>query len=368
MGQEQVSAERSGDASGRVVNSYNEWDPLEEIIVGVADGATVPEWHVSLMATTPEKHWPFFQRFGGQPFPADVISAANRDLDELVHILEAEGVKVVRPDIPRNVGPHRTPDWESPGGLYAAMPRDLLLVLGDEILETPMAWRSRYFEVHAYRRLIQDYFKRGCRWSAAPRPQLRDELFDETYEPSRPGEPIRYVINNDEPTFDAADFFRCGRDIFYILSQVTNELGIAWLERHVEGRFRLHRLECDDNKSMHIDTTFVPLAPGKLLVNPERFTRLPHVFDSWDILHAPPPCTSDNVELYMSGKWLSMNVLMLDQERVIVAKHEANLIESFKMWGFKPIPVSFVNFYRLGGSVHCATLDVRRTGGLQSYF
>jgi hypothetical protein len=44
-----------------VVRSYNEWDPLEGAIVGVADGAVVPAWHVTLRATMPEHQGPFFR-------------------------------------------------------------------------------------------------------------------------------------------------------------------------------------------------------------------------------------------------------------------------------------------------------------------
>ena len=35
-----------------------------------------------------------------------------------------------------------------------------------------------------------------------------------------------------KPVFDAADFFRCGRDIFVTRSNVTNLMGIEWLRRH----------------------------------------------------------------------------------------------------------------------------------------
>ena len=51
-----------------VVNSFNEWDPLEEVIVGVVDGATVPTWHVTLQATMPEDQQEFYLRNGGRPF------------------------------------------------------------------------------------------------------------------------------------------------------------------------------------------------------------------------------------------------------------------------------------------------------------
>jgi len=61
------------------------------------------------------------------------------------------------------------------------MPRDILLVVGEEIIEAPMAWRSRFFEYRAYRSLIKEYFKGGAKWTAAPKPQMSDELYDEVY-------------------------------------------------------------------------------------------------------------------------------------------------------------------------------------------
>ena len=137
-----------------VVSSYNEWDPLEEVIVGIADHACVPAWHVALQATMPRISWPIFARDGGKPFPREVIAGANRDLDEFAHILEAEGVTVRRPEPVDFSRPFATPDWASPGGLYAAMPRDILLVIGEEIIESPMSWRCRqnnWFTAHAGR-------------------------------------------------------------------------------------------------------------------------------------------------------------------------------------------------------------------------
>lgn len=50
------------DRSFPIVNSYNEWDPLEEVIVGILDGATVPEWHVQLKATMPKKFWDSYKQ------------------------------------------------------------------------------------------------------------------------------------------------------------------------------------------------------------------------------------------------------------------------------------------------------------------
>ncbi|MFY0578544.1 hypothetical protein ACN28S_33430 [Cystobacter fuscus] len=144
-----------------VVSSFNEWDPLEEVIVGVIQGATIPEWDVTLRSTMPEEHWDLYKKNAGQPFAQPLVDAASANLEEFVHILEAEGVTVRRPDVTRFARPYQTPEWRAPGGLYAAMPRDVLLVIGEELIEAPMPWRSRYFEINAYRPLLKEYFRQG---------------------------------------------------------------------------------------------------------------------------------------------------------------------------------------------------------------
>ena len=63
-----------------------------------------------------------------------------------------------------------------------------------------------------------------------------------------------------------------------------------------------------------------------------------------------------------------MNVISLDEKRVVVEQGEAPLISLLRASGFEPIPCPFRAFQAFGGSFHCATLDVCRTGDLASYF
>ncbi len=355
------------------VNSHNEWDPLEEVIVGRLEGATIPTSHLSVTYDVPAKLVPWFRLAGGLHYPRMLTGAAQRELDEFIHILEAEGVTVRRPDPIDWKRRVRTPDWESTG-FCISCPRDGFLVIGDEIIETPMAWRCRYFEGYAYRSLFKEYFRNGARWTAAPRPQLLDDLYEHDYRTPEAGEPMRYVINEFEPVFDAADFVRCGRDLFVNKSNVTNDLGIEWLRRHLGERYRIHELESLCRNPMHIDSSFLPLAPGKVLVNPDYIDprRLPGIFKSWDVLVAPRPDPFPRSEwrmrLSMCSAWISMNVLMLDPERVVVERTQTTLIRQLRDWGFKPIPCAFLNYAPFGGAFHCATLDVRRRGTLESYF
>ena len=349
------------------VCSYNEWDPLEEVVVGIVDGSSFPAWHMSMPAVLPADQIETFRRNAGQPFPPECVRAAAAELDEFVRILQGEGVAVRRPDPIPQQQTYRTLHWES-SGMYAAMPRDALLVVGDEIIECPMAWRSRYYESLAYRPLLKSYFKAGARWSAAPKPELTDEQFDLAWTESDDADHPNFVTREFEPTFDAADFIRCGRDIIAQKSNVTNEFGIEWLRRHLGDEYRVHVFEFKDAHPMHIDATLVPIAPGKLLVNPERVPKIPKLFKDWDVMAAPQPVIPDEHVLYMTSKWLNMNILMLDQNRVVVERDDEPMIAAARKFGLTPIRCRFRNFNSFGGSFHCATLDVRRRGRLESYF
>ena len=354
-----------------VVCSYTEWDPLEEVIVGRAEHACIPEWHPVLAATMPRRHWEWFKANGGRPFPAALVAAAARELDGLARVLESEGVTVRRPDAVEWRTPFSTHSFGPVTGMYGAMPRDCLLVVGDEIIEAPMAWRNRHFETRAYRSLIKEYFAAGARWTAAPKPELADGFYnahipDDDFDVDRG----RSAITEAEPVFDAADFCRMGADLFVQLSHVTNRFGVEWLARHLGPDYRVHVLSFDDPHAMHIDASFIPLAPGRLMINPARVdaSLLPAIFRGWEILRAPEPTVPDDHPFYFTSKWLSVNVLSLDETRVVVEAAEAPMIAFLKRHGFDPIPVPFRNFGSLGGAFHCATCDIRRRGGRQSYF
>lgn len=351
------------------VNSYNEWDPLEEIIVGRLEGATIPSNHVIVTYNLPRTAAVLYRPFAGRHYPKMLVKAAQKELDEFVHILESEGVVVRRPDIVNFSVRFKTPNWTS-RGFTTACPRDCILIIGDEIIETSSPWRSRYFEMDAYRSLFKEYFAKGAKWTAAPKPQLLDSLYDYKYRPPKDGPPRHYVTNEFEPVFDAADFIRCGRDIFCIRSSVTNRSGIEWLRRHLGDKYRIHEIESRCRQPMHIDSTLLPLAPGKLLVNPEYVdtNKLPKIFKSWDILIAPEPDPVSGYVLSMVSKWISLNVLMLDEKRVIVEESQQSMMKALRDWGFDPIPCPFSHYRPFGGAFHCATLDIRRRGELRSYF
>lgn len=340
----------------------NEWDALEEVIVGTIETGMFPAWHIGVEAVVPKKSRATFIRQQGRRFPDDLIDKARREVDGLAEFLARSGVTVRRPSFKNLDTPFATPFFSSRGGLYAAMPRDGLFAAGDTIIETPMAWRDRYFEPFAYRDILMDYFRAGARWRAAPRPMLSDDLFDYDHD-SDSGEFVS-VLTEVEPVFDAADFVRVGCDIIGQYSHVTNRSGAAWLARELGPDYRLHMYAFDDAAPMHIDTTLLPIAPGRVLVNRAWVSKLPDYFADWEVLEPPPSSLSNDHPLFFTSRWISVNVLMLDQHHVLVEESEAELAAAFRSWKIEPIPLPFKHFQTFGGSFHCATLDVRRSSGV----
>lgn len=348
------------------VEVYTEWDPLEEVIVGTIDDIRVPEWDIGLDAVIPKKSKDFFRKNAAGRFPKELVDLAKKDINHLADILKSEGVRVRRPEEVNHHKAIMTPHFTTGGGFYSAMPRDCLFAIGKKIIEVPMAWRSRYFETFSFREILNDYFSNGAEWLAAPKPMLKDSLWNIDHD-SEQEEKFISVINESEPVFDAADFMKMGKDIIGQRSHVTNNKGIEWLRRTLGEDYKIHIYEFDDASPMHIDTTILPLAPGRVLVNKAWVSKIPEIFKDWEILTPPASTLDDAHPLFMTSKWIHTNVLMLDDKTVIVEKDEELLKTAFKNWGFKTISCPFKHFQTFGGSFHCATLDVKRNGSLKSY-
>ena len=355
-----------------VVNSWNEWDPLEEVIVGSARGAFDIAYEPALS--------PYFpaggsaREFRGGRVHSSVVDDAERQLDAFAERLASLGITVRRPDPVDHGVTVQTPDWRVPGGHANACPRDVLLVIGNEIIEAPMAQRARFFEYRAYRTLVAEYFRQGARWTTAPKPLMTDALYTER--DCAADMPFDFaahgLLTETEPAFDAACFARCGRDIFWQPDLVSNAFGALWLGRHLGPGFRIHRIEFREPMPTHIDTTLIPVRPGLALINPQRpcSNGMLELFkaNDWQLITAPPSVRSGPAPSRDVSNWISMNILMLDERTVVVEQAETPMIELMRSLGCEVIACAFDRVYPFGGGFHCCTTDIRRNGILCSYF
>lgn len=343
-----------------LVNVHNEWDPVEELIVGSALYAKIPLNDLGLNAIQQSTHDLFDAMIPGL-MPDKIIEETEEDIGIFIGELNKLGIKVRRPSPIQYTGDFKTLDWEVEN-YFSYCPRDILLSIGNKIIETPNVFRSRYFETVAYKEILIDYLKSGAAWLSAPKPRLLDSIYHFSNNQD-------LALNNDEPVFDAANVLRMGKDILYLVSDSGNELGWQWLQCILGNDYRVH--PCRNlYSSMHIDSTISLLRPGLALVNPSRVNdaNLPIPLKTWDLLTAPEMLEYHYSNLgSFSTPWLGMNLLMLNPSLAVVDKHQVALIKLLEKNGIQTLPLVLRHGRTLGGGFHCITLDVRRKGVLEDY-
>lgn len=344
------------------VSAFNEWDSLEEIIVGRATNARIACPDPGLFAVEYLEEYPSIQDIPSGPYDNQVIEETEEDLEELVQTLQNLGVTVRRPDIADHSVKFATPDWESDGQSNYC-PRDLLVTVGNWIIEAPMALRCRFFEARSYKTILIDYLQSGAKWISAPKPLLSNEIYNVC-------DASALAIKDYEPIFDAANILRLGRDIFYLISGTGNQCGALWLQTVLGEDYRIHTYD-NIYSGTHVDTTIVPIHPGLVVVNAERVSQhnLPELFKGWDVIYL-----EDIVDIgcdtstCLATKWIGMNLLMVNPNLAIVDQAQTPLIRELEKRGVDVIPLQLRHARTLGGGFHCVTLDVRRTGLLEDYY
>jgi glycine amidinotransferase len=363
-----------------VVNSWNEWDPLKHVIVGRAAGTMVQAPETAVQREWTDDGFPP-GTYG--PYPEEMTAKAEGQLDNFAKILEDRGIQVDRPttmDFGQTV---KTPDWVQETMFGCMPPRDLLLTVGNEIVESTMSYRSRWFEYLCYRPLLEQYFKEDSRFlfSAAPKPRLSEDTYKKDWwkkwksmsdeEQWEFAERSDWIPTEKEPLFDAADVIRCGKDLFVQKSMVTNNAGIDWLQRHYPDH-RVHTVRYRELTPWHMDTTIIPLREGLVLINPVRTPLEPQreLFEAngWEVIEGPATVLDKKRPMTFCSIWLNINLLVLDPKTVCVEASETPVMELLDKRGFEVVPVPFYEVSPFGGGLHCATADVYREGTFEDYF
>ncbi|MBP2471922.1 glycine amidinotransferase [Crossiella equi] len=352
------------------VSTHNEWDPLEEVIVGTP-------YHLDYHNDRSFRIFFHTNRATIQT-SGDMkkVKPSNQmkeecleDIEELTGILHDFDVVVRRPELSEQVPVIQSPYWRAPMG-HALMSRDIFLVIGDEIIETSPMMRARYFESELYKELFTEYFNQGARWTVAPRSRLLDHNFDTEFLSRRGFGEASTEEPFHEMMFDGAQVMRVGRDLVFNVSSVNHRMGARWLRQHLDDRYRVHLAEITDT---HIDGEVLPLRPGLLLAKDTvDLDQLPKPMRSWDViryenLDKPLEIVQDGIPL-LASQTIGMNVLSLDPDHVIVQDIQGPLMRDLDKHGITPIPCRWRHGRSLGGGFHCVTLDIRRRGELEDYF
>ena len=356
--------QENGSAQSPIrVNAHNEWDPLEEVVVGIIDNARFPRKdHVLKTDIALETNQSIHDDIEIPDIPDFVIEETREDLDIFAGEMEKMGITVHRPGVIDTQRKVASPFWETEQ-FYNYCPRDVLMTVGDMIIESANIFPSRYFEAYAYRDLLLRCLEGGSRWIAAPRPRLR--AIDCNTDAR-----VKAILNTADPAFDAANVIKAGKDLFYLISSSGNEAGLKWLRNTLRGEYRVHA--CPGlYTGMHIDTTITLLRPGLVLVNPERVNEdnLPEPLKKWDVIYAPEMEEYAYSDLPpLCSAWLGLNLFMINPNLAVVDAHQKALIKLLEKHKIDVLPLKLRHGSPLGGGFHCVTLDIRRRGGKEDYF
>jgi N-dimethylarginine dimethylaminohydrolase len=334
----------------------NDWDELEEIIVGTATSCNIPEPNISIMKCQfPEYEEEYIKSVTGC-YPKQIIDEQNEDLEILSNTLKSLGVKVYRPDTTYADAEIKSPTWRGKNWQYYS-PRDLTFIVDDIIIETPSPLWNRQFETWGYREIFTKLFKEGYKWLKAPVPIL----FDENYKEDTKGIPS---LNNEEILFEAANCVRANKDILYQISNTGNRLGGEWLQSIVGDQYKVHIVEGLYSYA-HLDSTILPVREGLVVYNASRVTpdNEPEIFKSWDKIWINK-CVGETIAPvglpWGASEWIGMNFLSVNPNLAIVDKKQTEIHKKLNAVGIETIPLELRHDRLLAGGFHCVTLDLKR--------
>ncbi len=352
------------------VSIHSEFQPLEEVLVGRA---------------YPPGSFSYSKDSELRDGLDQILGETEEDLNKLVSLLESFGVTVRRPNTLFNLGDQNGAantldlnlfDFTFPN--HPLMPRDTTLVVGQQLIQTYTKSANRYFENWAYYELFKDYFDRGAHWKSMPPPYFQDH-------------PLTYDgFGNKKILFHAANILKCGRDLFYSQPGVGTWAekgkgtlsGIEWLKRELGSNYRFHEAPC----AGHLDGKMALLKPGVVVAwNP---IHVPEKIRHWDIIRVDSPNPfpeyfqkikkqrfyKDFVNQWLK-EWIGyvdetvfdVNMFSVSEKVVITNGYNLKFANQLKNYGIEAIPWNFRHQYFWDGAIHCVTLDIRRSGGLQDY-
>ena len=303
-----------------MIHSYNEWDPLKEIVVGTADFANWPTDDPVFAQESSKTTWTETPVPSGA-VPDWIIDEANEDLDILAVTLEQLGVVVHRP---------APIDFQARGGMYNYCPRDRLMVYGSTVVDPAMMYPCRDMESEALEQVIYR------------------------------ADTVLRMPRDAGMVMDAANVLRLNDTMLYLESASGNSRAYSWLRK----QFPDVTIElCNFYAGVHIDSTIVPLRDGLVLLNASRVTpdTLPKVFQDWECIWVDDVVPQTFYEYPYASKWIGLNMLAVDPTTVIVDKKQNVLIHTLENeYNYTVIPLELRHSRTLGGGFHCVTLDLVR--------
>lgn len=357
-----------------MINSHTSFAPLKEVIVGRELSLSTRMSDITFKQFYREA---LDEKIYESPFDEytvnlELINQRNHDLDNLAQLIESFGIIVHRPDPLTKIVPFTTPSFKSELS-SASNVRDVTIVYGNKLIETPTFVRNRYFE----NTLLYDVFNKawdhgkGGMWIRCPHTTLTEDTIDLGHW----GDARDYtnIPQNYVMAIDGAQFLRIGKDAIVNINSYNQWLGFEWVKSFFP-EVDFHVLHVTDN---HIDGCLICLRPGVFLVNPKYQnirSLLPKKFKNWTYI-IPDDTTvpvdirgMTNIDIQLaSSRGMDVNVLSLNEQTVVVNERAVGVRAALEKNGFDVVPTRLEHGEIFAGGIHCSTLDLVRDDDMVRY-
>jgi N-dimethylarginine dimethylaminohydrolase len=315
----------------------NEWSQLKKVIVGISDGAKIPQIDLSMRTINYADKLNVENNSVGN-YPEQVIEEATEDLEIFVNFLQSQNIEVFRPE-------KNDPKY------YNYCPRDSVFIHENLTLATPMPIKARKNEWKSFEKYLNNPIEIKC------------SHHEDLYNIKCLNHKDTLALTEYSPAFDAANIIRANDDVLYLVSNTGNKKGKQLLQELLGNSVKVHTLE-GVYSYIHIDSTVAFLREGLMLLNPERIkdkNNLPKPFCDWDAIWCPEPI---DIGYYMeynnASKWINMNLFSINENLIVLEKHQHNLRKELEKYKIECAMLPMRHQRTLGGGFHCVTLDLDR--------
>jgi glycine amidinotransferase len=324
--------DHKGSNAQRIQVHY-EWGTLKEVVVGIPYFRIPEELPDYLKNFYPVTYYRFLDENRGKTIEqADptLYGKMTEQMNAAIEILRNHGIKVHRPEELNQAEQKYLDDQEYTGGIQL-FPRDPMLVIGDNFIETEPLGPLRRRERFGIRRAIYGRLLNSNAKVVSMPPALPSDNNKETLRPS--------------PILEGGDVFVMGKDIYVGVSgNGSNAEGVEWLQQYLGSEYTVQKIELT-SKFLHLDCCLATPRKGLAIVCCEAFEKgLPEFLRDWQLIELP---------IEQACERMGCNGLILDENTILIHTDLPDLVKKLENAGQKVITTPFDAIYRFSGAFRC---------------
>jgi glycine amidinotransferase len=321
------------------IGAHGEYGRLREVVVGIADGLTLPPFSKDLSHYNAELR-STLEAADGAPLPIEQafperFAQTKEQMDNVAETYERHGITVHR------VRPYTQTETNYLGFLQKGhsqlYPADPVFVIGNHYIEISIRRAYRRKEIFPLRDLIAPMIEADPQAHYVSMPQAAP------HDPSDEG---------PGPFLEGGDILIEGNDIIVGMGDLcSNKAGVDWLARYIEPYgYTVHPMPIK-GPILHALGVMCLLRKGLLMAHlPALANGLPDPLKDWDVIEISRKEMDAHATVGVS----------LDDTHYMIDPRFNRVMNELVRHGIEPVPTPCDAIGFWGGAIRCITLPLRR--------